>query len=32
MIRLRLKRFYLCGSNLVTEHDVLYRDEGHGVS
>ena len=31
MIRLRLKRFYLCGSNLVTEYDVLYRDEGHGV-
>jgi 2,5-diamino-6-(ribosylamino)-4(3H)-pyrimidinone 5'-phosphate reductase len=31
MIRLALKRFYLCGSNLVTEYDVLYRDEGHGV-
>ena len=24
MIRLALKRFYLCGSNLVTEYDVLY--------
>jgi len=24
MIRLQLKRFYLCGSNLVTEHDVMY--------
>jgi 2,5-diamino-6-(ribosylamino)-4(3H)-pyrimidinone 5'-phosphate reductase len=32
MIRLRLRRFYLCGSNLVTEYDVLYREEGHGVS
>jgi 2,5-diamino-6-(ribosylamino)-4(3H)-pyrimidinone 5'-phosphate reductase len=31
MIRLALKRFYLCGSNLVTEYDVLYRDEGHGI-
>src|SRR5512136_335112 len=26
MIRLALKRFYLCGSNLVTEYDVLYGD------
>ncbi len=26
MIRLNLKTFYLCGSNLVTEYDVLYRD------
>jgi len=24
MIRLTMKRFYLCGSNLVTEYDVLY--------
>jgi 2,5-diamino-6-(ribosylamino)-4(3H)-pyrimidinone 5'-phosphate reductase len=31
MIRLVLKRFYLCGSNLVTEYDVLYGEEGHGV-
>jgi 2,5-diamino-6-(ribosylamino)-4(3H)-pyrimidinone 5'-phosphate reductase len=31
MIRLALKRFYLCGSNLVTEYDVLYGGEGHGV-
>lgn len=27
MIRLRLKRFYLCGTNLVTEYDVLYHPE-----
>ena len=26
MIRLELKQFYLCGTNLVTEDDVLYRD------
>jgi 2,5-diamino-6-(ribosylamino)-4(3H)-pyrimidinone 5'-phosphate reductase len=26
MIRLELKQFYLCGTNLVTEYDVLYRD------
>jgi 2,5-diamino-6-(ribosylamino)-4(3H)-pyrimidinone 5'-phosphate reductase len=26
MIRLRMKEFYLCGTNLVTEYDVLYRD------
>lgn len=26
MIRLNLKTFYLCGSNLVTEYDVRYRD------
>ena len=26
MIRLDLKQFYLCGTNLVTEYDVLYRD------
>ncbi|MDD1678131.1 MAG: dihydrofolate reductase family protein [Methanomicrobiales archaeon] len=25
MIRLRLDRFYLCGTNLVTEYDVLYQ-------
>ncbi|MDD1666657.1 MAG: dihydrofolate reductase family protein [Methanomicrobiales archaeon] len=31
MIRLTLKRFYLCGSNLVTEYDVLYEGGGHGV-
>jgi 2,5-diamino-6-(ribosylamino)-4(3H)-pyrimidinone 5'-phosphate reductase len=31
MIRLALKRFYMCGSNLVTEYDVLY-GEGHGIS
>lgn len=31
MIRLAMKRFYLCGSNLVTEYDVLYGDGGHGV-
>jgi 2,5-diamino-6-(ribosylamino)-4(3H)-pyrimidinone 5'-phosphate reductase len=27
MFRLRLKHFYLCGSNLVTEYDVLYGDD-----
>jgi 2,5-diamino-6-(ribosylamino)-4(3H)-pyrimidinone 5'-phosphate reductase len=27
MLRLALKRFYLCGSNLVTEYDVLYREQ-----
>ncbi|HXW98575.1 MAG TPA: dihydrofolate reductase family protein [Methanomicrobiales archaeon] len=32
MIRLDLKRFYLCGSNLVTEYDVRYGEAGHGVS
>ena len=32
MIRLALKRFYMCGSNLVTEYDVLYAEGGHGVS
>jgi 2,5-diamino-6-(ribosylamino)-4(3H)-pyrimidinone 5'-phosphate reductase len=32
MIRLHLKRFYLCGSNLVTEYDVLYREEERGIS
>jgi 2,5-diamino-6-(ribosylamino)-4(3H)-pyrimidinone 5'-phosphate reductase len=26
MIRLHLKNFYMCGSNLVSEFDVLYRD------
>jgi 2,5-diamino-6-(ribosylamino)-4(3H)-pyrimidinone 5'-phosphate reductase len=26
MIRLTLKKFYLCGSNLVSEFDVLYRE------
>jgi 2,5-diamino-6-(ribosylamino)-4(3H)-pyrimidinone 5'-phosphate reductase len=31
MIRLSMKRFYLCGSNLVTEYDVLYGGEGHGI-
>jgi 2,5-diamino-6-(ribosylamino)-4(3H)-pyrimidinone 5'-phosphate reductase len=31
MIRLALKRFYLCGSNLVTEYDVLYGEGGHGL-
>jgi 2,5-diamino-6-(ribosylamino)-4(3H)-pyrimidinone 5'-phosphate reductase len=28
MIRLALKNFYLCGTNLVTEYDVLYTVEG----
>jgi 2,5-diamino-6-(ribosylamino)-4(3H)-pyrimidinone 5'-phosphate reductase len=32
MIRLQLKRFYLCGTNLVTEYDVLYGDSSHGIS
>jgi len=32
MIRLALKRYYMCGSNLVTEYDVIYGDSGHGVS
>jgi 2,5-diamino-6-(ribosylamino)-4(3H)-pyrimidinone 5'-phosphate reductase len=32
MIRLALKRFYMCGSNLVTEYDVLYGEGSHGVS
>ncbi len=27
MIRLALKRYYMCGSNLVTEYDVLYGDD-----
>jgi 2,5-diamino-6-(ribosylamino)-4(3H)-pyrimidinone 5'-phosphate reductase len=31
MIRLALKRYYMCGSNLVTEYDVLYQGEGHGI-
>jgi 2,5-diamino-6-(ribosylamino)-4(3H)-pyrimidinone 5'-phosphate reductase len=26
MIRLTLKNHYLCGSNLVSEYDVLYRE------
>lgn len=26
MFRLRLKKYYLCGTNLVTEYDVLYGD------
>jgi 2,5-diamino-6-(ribosylamino)-4(3H)-pyrimidinone 5'-phosphate reductase len=26
MIRLNLKNYYLCGSNLVSEFDVLYRE------
>jgi hypothetical protein len=26
MIRLNLKKFYLCGSNLVSEFDVLYTE------
>ena len=26
MIRLNLKEFYLCGTNLITEYNVLYRD------
>ena len=30
MIRLAMKRFYLCGTNLVTEYDVLYGEGGHG--
>lgn len=32
MIRLYLKRFYLCGSNLVTEYDVLYSGAADGIS
>jgi 2,5-diamino-6-(ribosylamino)-4(3H)-pyrimidinone 5'-phosphate reductase len=32
MIRLALKKYYMCGSNLVTEYDVLYGEERHGVS
>lgn len=32
MIRLQLKRHYLCGTNLVTEYDVLYGEEPHGLS
>ena len=31
MIRLALKRYYMCGSNLVTEYDVLYQGEEHGI-
>jgi 2,5-diamino-6-(ribosylamino)-4(3H)-pyrimidinone 5'-phosphate reductase len=27
MIRLSLKRYFMCGSNLVTEWDLLYEDE-----
>jgi 2,5-diamino-6-(ribosylamino)-4(3H)-pyrimidinone 5'-phosphate reductase len=27
MIRLSLKKFYLCGTNLVTEYDVLYENK-----
>ncbi|MDH7594017.1 MAG: dihydrofolate reductase family protein [Methanomicrobiales archaeon] len=27
MIRLQLKKFYLCGTNLVTEYDVLYHSD-----
>jgi len=30
MIRLALKNFYLCGTNLVTEYDVLYAEGGGG--
>jgi 2,5-diamino-6-(ribosylamino)-4(3H)-pyrimidinone 5'-phosphate reductase len=30
MIRLSLKQFYLCGTNLVTEYDVLYGDNAPG--
>lgn len=30
MIRLSLKNFYLCGTNLVTEYDVLYTDGSGG--
>lgn len=32
MIRLRLKAHYLCGTNLVTEYDVLYPEEDDGIS
>jgi 2,5-diamino-6-(ribosylamino)-4(3H)-pyrimidinone 5'-phosphate reductase len=32
MIVLRLKNFFLCGSNLVTEYDVLYGEKVHGLS
>ncbi|MDI6720242.1 MAG: dihydrofolate reductase family protein [Methanomicrobiales archaeon] len=32
MIRLRLKRYYLCGSNLVTEYEVQYREDSRGIS
>lgn len=31
MIRLQLKRHYLCGTNLVTEYDVLYGERSHGI-
>jgi hypothetical protein len=27
MIRLNLKNYYMCGSNLVSEFDILYREE-----
>ncbi|MDD1674514.1 MAG: dihydrofolate reductase family protein [Methanomicrobiales archaeon] len=32
MIVLHLKKHYLCGSNLVTEYDVLYGEKVHGIS
>jgi 2,5-diamino-6-(ribosylamino)-4(3H)-pyrimidinone 5'-phosphate reductase len=32
MIVLKLKNFFLCGSNLVTEYDVLYGEKVHGIS
>ncbi len=31
MFRLKLKNFYKCGSNLVTEYDMLYKEEENGV-
>jgi 2,5-diamino-6-(ribosylamino)-4(3H)-pyrimidinone 5'-phosphate reductase len=32
MFRLRLKRHMMCGTNLVTEYDVLYGEEADGVA
>jgi 2,5-diamino-6-(ribosylamino)-4(3H)-pyrimidinone 5'-phosphate reductase len=32
MFRLQLKAFYLCGTNLVTEYDVLYGEDADGMA
>ncbi|KQC03157.1 MAG: 5-amino-6-(5-phosphoribosylamino)uracil reductase [Methanoculleus sp. SDB] len=32
MFRLQLKTFYLCGTNLVTEYDVLYGEDADGMA
>ncbi|NYT05155.1 MAG: 5-amino-6-(5-phosphoribosylamino)uracil reductase [Methanomicrobiales archaeon] len=32
MFRLQLKKFYLCGTNLVTEYDVLYGEGADGMA